>query len=383
MAITVNTVRFDRDDARGLAFFQAHGFVVLRGVLGAAERDLVEQAWDEVVAAGARESGMSPQAFATRFPQNRDLWKKHVDFEHLLFNTGQGSLATRFLGTSGVRLFHDHAISKPVNASNTIPWHQDGAYWPLDRVGLSIWTPTTDVTVDGGCLEVLDGSHLEGPRAPQDFLDAGTSVSFEGDRRLTALPVSSGESVVLHGLTWHRSRPNVVTGRRLAYLTLWVPATARFRPEHASWHPSARHVPVAPGDRLHGAWFPLFGDVSETDEGERVAFPCPPRKSGPSMFTASKDIAGQVEWLLRKNEGEEPSNIDSVAIRERVVEACISRGILAPTERQALMRVLEDLHLNDEVRKRSVARDVYLQAPLRWWTLVGTRVAEEMDRDAG
>jgi len=27
-----------------------------------------------------------------------------------------------------------------------------------------------------------------------------------------------------------------------------------------------------------------------------------------------------------------------------------------------------------------VARDVYLQGPLRWWKLVGIRIAEEMAR---
>jgi hypothetical protein len=382
MSKSVNEARFERDDPEALTFFKSRGFVVLRGVLGESDRADVERAWDEIVAEGAHTIGMSPGEFASRYPQNRDLWQRHPGFRKLLFETGQGPLASRFLGTSGVRLFHDHAIAKPAHTSGLIPWHQDSAYWPLDRVGLSIWTPTADAKVDGGCLEVLDGSHLDGPGTPQDFLASGDRAAFDDDPRLTALPVERGESVVLHGLTWHRSQPNVAAGRRLAYLTLWVPATARFRPEHASWHPTARHIAVAPGERLDGDLFPLFGRVAEEDEGDSVVFPHPHRTSGPSMFTASKDIGAQIAWLLRQ-EGVPSDARDPLAdpaIPDRVVEACVRRAYLTPDEREALLQVLEELHTNDEVRKRSVARDVYLQSPLRWWKLVGTRIAKEMGR---
>lgn len=377
----VNETRFEIADPRAVEFFRGHGFVVVREVLSAPELRAVEAAWDEVVDEGARASGMSPEEFATRFPQNRDLWQKHLGFRALLFETQQGAVARRFLGTSGVRLFHDHAIAKPAHASGTIPWHQDSAYWPLDRVGLSIWSPTTDVPADGGCLELLDGSHLDGPGVPQDFL-AADAAAFDGDPRLIRVPVRRGESVILTGLTWHRSGPNLATGRRLAYLTLWVPATARFRPEHAGWHPSASHVEVAVGERLDGEWFPLFGDVAEEDEGEAVAFPMPARTGGPSMFTASKDIRGQIAWLLsRASRRLDDATLADPSVRARIAEACVERAYLRPDERGALIQVLEDLHTNDEVRRRSIARDVYLHAPLRWWTLVGGRIAEEMTRE--
>src|SRR5690606_29841875 len=119
----------------------------------------------------------------------------------------QGEVARTLLGVSGVRLFHDHAICKPVRGSGSIPWHQDSAYWPLDRVGLSLWTPTDDVEIEGGCLEVLAGSHRDGPGAPQDFL-ADRSPIAEDDPRRVLLPVAAGATVALSGLTWHRSAPN-------------------------------------------------------------------------------------------------------------------------------------------------------------------------------
>jgi len=379
MALKVNEARYDLDDPRAIAFFEAHGFVVLRGVLSEPELQLVEEAFDEVVDEGARASSMPPGDFVTKYPQNRDLWQKNPGFRTLLFDTRQGEVARRFLGTSGARLFHDHAIAKPAHASGTIPWHQDSAYWPLDRVGVSLWSPTADVGVDGGCLELIDGSHLDGPGVPQDFLASDTSM-LDRDPRITCVPVQRGECVVLTGLTWHRSCPNLATGRRLAYLTLWVPATARFRPEHAGWHPCVRHSEVAAGARLEGEWFPLFGEVADQDEGEPVAFPVPVRAGGPSMFTASKDIRGQIAWLLERTRGgrEETWTLADAGVRELVADECVRSEFLRPDERVALVEVLEELHINEEVRRRSIARDLYLQAPLRWWTLVGTRVAEEM-----
>jgi len=381
MDVRINAIRFELDDPEAPSFFTAHGFVVLKGVLSEDELRAVDASWEDVVDAGASSNAMERDEFVRRYPQNRDLWRKHPGFHKLLFGSRQSMLAASLLGTSGVRLFHDHAIAKPVRASGTIPWHQDSAYWPLDRVGLSIWTPTSAVSADGGCIEVLDGSHHDGPGVPQDFLAQGTSEMLADDPRLTLIPVARGESVVLSGLTWHRSRPNVASGRRLAYLTLWVPATARFRPEHASWHPSASHVEVDPGERLAGEWFPLFGDIADEDEGESVSFPSPQHGDGPSMFTASKDIRNQIRWLLGgPGTSGRAASIEEAETRGQIADECIRRGFVGAGERSALLEVLAELQRSDEVRRRSVARDVYLQAPLRWWSLVGGQIASEMAR---
>ncbi|MEZ4294340.1 MAG: phytanoyl-CoA dioxygenase family protein [Polyangiaceae bacterium] len=371
--------RFHWEDPAGREHFAEHGHAIVSGVLDAADREEIERGWNDVVTEAADACGLVPERFVERFPQNRDLWRKSARFRRLLFETRQADVARRYLGVSGVRLFHDHAILKPVHASGSIPWHQDSAYWPVDRVGLSLWTPTHDVPADGGCLEVLDTSHRDGPAAPQDFLAGGGAAPTAEGRRLR-LPVRRGETVVLNGLCWHASGPNVGTTDRLAYLTLWVPSTARFVPEHAGWHPTAAHVAVPPGARLDGDWFPLFGSVPSDDEGELVQFPQPAARSGPSMFTASRDIAEQIVWLLgvpsaplaRLLEGDGPADITRTAV---------AAGLCPDAAATELRAVLDDLKLQDHVRRRSVARDVYLRSVSRWWALVGARVDEE--RNAG
>jgi ectoine hydroxylase-related dioxygenase (phytanoyl-CoA dioxygenase family) len=370
----IESRRFAWRDPAARTFLAVHGYVVVHGVLDLTEREAITAGWDAVTREAADRVGLDPSELVERFPQNRDLWRKHARFERLLFTGLQGEVARTFLGVSGVRLFHDHAISKPAGRSGEIPWHQDSAYWPLDRVGLSLWTPTTDVGANGGCLEVLAGSHRDGPCEPQDFL-AGTTPVVSGDRRRVALPVDAGETVVLNGLTWHRSAANRSACNRLAYLTLWVPATARFVPEHAGWHPTAAHIAVAPGDRLDGDWFPLFGALSADDEGQHIRFPLPPSRGGPSMFTASRDIAAQLCWLVGRSESTLATIFAACSVDQLALSA-LARGVVIADQLGELRDLLEALVLQDRVRRESVARDVYLRTVERWWVLAGTRIEE-------
>lgn len=368
------TPRFEWKDPAAKAFFDSHGFVIVNGVLSPAEVDLVQEGWNEVVEVASRACGMAAGAFAERFPQNRDLWSKSSTFRQLLFETGQAEVAQAFLGTSGVRLFHDHAIRKPAGRSGTIPWHQDSAYWPLDRAGVSLWTPVRDVSETGGCLHVLDGSHRDGPGEIQDFL-ATARVDRDLDPRRLPLPVRSGETVVLHGLTWHGSAPNVDGVDRIAYLTLWVPATSRFVPEHAAWHPTSAHIKVEAGDRLAGDWFPLFGEIAAEDEGMPVTFQRPRRSGGPTMFSASRDIAAQIAWLLRRPAASLAQLLSDEG-RAQVLARVVALGLVDDAASRDLTEVMEDLVLQERVRNESTARDVYLVSVSRWWSIVGYAIQE-------
>ena len=358
------------DEAK--AFFDSHGYVVVNGVLTEHSLENISGGWNEVVHESAARAGLTPAAFAERFPQNRDLWRKNERFRTLLFETQQSVVVRRFLGSNAVRLFHDQAICKPPLRSGTIPWHQDSAYWPLDRVGLSIWTPTTAVPANGGCLKVLDGSHHDGPCPPQDFL-ASNPVRYDDDERLVLLPVHRGQSVILDGLMWHASDPNLAVEDRLAYLTLWVPAAARFVPEHAAWHPSAAHIHVAAGERLDGDYFPFFGDdAAEGSEGRPVSFPAPRKDQGPSMFSASKDIAAQIAWLRGATASSSLSEqLATAEQRSSVVSRLVELGLIKHDEEVAALELLVELREQELVRRESVARDVYLRAVSRWWTVAG------------
>lgn len=376
MVVTsVNSTRFDIHQLdRATEFFSEHGFVVLRDVLSDRDIQGISTGWDSLITDASDKVGLNKEEFETRFPQNRDLWRKNDIFKDLLFHSAQAEIAASLLGVSGVRLFHDHAITKPTRESSTIPWHQDNSYWPIDRAGLSLWTPVDEVDVDGGCLTVLAGSHLDGPAPPQDFLTQTNSWQ-EDDPRLTHIPVNRGETVILHGLTWHASYPNTSDRDRLAYLTLWVPGTSRYQPDTADWHPTSRFINVEPGDRIDGEFFPLFGELTDEDEGEVVSFPPPENVSGLSMFKAGAQIAGQLSWLLNQSEGSIATIVNETGA-EAIAAAAVAGGITPAANEGALTELLNDLAMHEKVRKESVARDVYLHTIQRWWQLAGTRIDE-------
>src|SRR5688572_4236823 len=60
-------------------------------------------------------------------------------------------------------LFH-----KSAEGGSEVPWHQDGGQlWGLTAdPTLQIWTALDDAPLDGGCLEVVPGSHRDGIATP-------------------------------------------------------------------------------------------------------------------------------------------------------------------------------------------------------------------------
>src|SRR6185436_932295 len=127
----------------------------------------------------AADQGLPLDTYLANISQWRDLWYHEEAFRGTLSDPRIWACASRFMGRAGARLLHDHVIVKPAHASGTVPWHQDYPYWPVDTEGgLSCWCPLEDVGPEGGCLEVIDGSHRWGESPPADFL-ANDHAAFD------------------------------------------------------------------------------------------------------------------------------------------------------------------------------------------------------------
>ena len=361
-------------------FFAEHGYAILTPRLSSAERAQLCAALDALLAGYAGQQGMALEEYQAVISQWRDLWRVSPAFDDILRDGRLWSPAAALMGRRGARLLHDHVIAKPRERSGTVPWHQDYPYWPVDTPGgLSCWMPLDDVGPDGGCLEIVPGSHRAGERPAVDFIrDAHPDLDQHPER--LRLPVSAGSVVVLHSLTWHRTGPNLEQGRRRAYITLWVPAEARYAPSHAGWHPTNEHVTVQPGQILNDDWFPCFGaleDHAPVSEVTRHAV----TGDSLSMFTASQTIAEQVRGLLRAAGagGELRGGLGALlagsAAREAVLAQCRSAGLVAAADEEELRGVIQRLHQCSEAYRLHRARNVYNEAYVRWWELVGARLA--------
>lgn len=117
-------------------------------------------------------------------------------------------VAARVYASETITLYRAFLMNKHAGGGSDLPWHQDGgSFWGLDRDPiLQIWTGLDDAPRDGGCLEVVAGSHRGGLATPlggvvpRDKLDAARA-----EEHVTYVPAVAGEVVLVHNHVWHRS----------------------------------------------------------------------------------------------------------------------------------------------------------------------------------
>ena len=115
-------------------------------------------------------------------------------------------------------------ISSADNRRQTVPWHQDGQYWPLQPLqAATVWLAVFDTDAGNGAMKVVAGSHRDGAfehrrneradyvleqEIPAERIDDGRVVSMD----LRAGRMSLHDIGLVHGSTTSRDgRPRVGT----------------------------------------------------------------------------------------------------------------------------------------------------------------------------
>jgi phytanoyl-CoA hydroxylase len=132
--------------------------------------------------------------------------------------------------TGDVAVYRAILFNKGAQGGSDIPWHQDGgALWGLSEPPtLQIWTALDDAPEGGGCLEFLPGSHLAGLATPLGGVVPRSLVEqAEADRRAVPVPVTAGDTLLIHNHVWHRSGRNRPGQRRLAFSACYMSAATR------------------------------------------------------------------------------------------------------------------------------------------------------------
>ena len=129
-----------------------------------------------------------------------------------------------------ISIYRAALFNKPASGGTPLPWHQDGgSFWGLDRdPSLQIWTALDDAPLDGGCVEVLEGSHLAGLATPLGGLVPADRVrAADADARAVPLPARAGEAILLHNHLWHRSAPTRTGRPRRAFTICYMSRAIR------------------------------------------------------------------------------------------------------------------------------------------------------------
>lgn len=125
-------------------------------------------------------------------------------------------------------LFQDMALVKPPRFGSEKPWHQDLAYFNLQKstIVVGVWIALDEATAENGCMHIIPGSHIEGPMIHfkrRDWQICDTDVPVVRD---TVVPLQPGGCLFWHGLLHHGSPVNQTDKRRRALQLHYKPASS-------------------------------------------------------------------------------------------------------------------------------------------------------------
>jgi ectoine hydroxylase-related dioxygenase (phytanoyl-CoA dioxygenase family) len=196
--------------------FERDGAVCVRGIVDAEHLALAEAAIDANLAdlspRAKRASAEGDGAFIEDFCN----WDRLPAMERFIRESGVAAVAARLMGSTTVRLYHDHVLVKEPGTRQRTPWHQDQPYYNIDgRQNASMWLPV-DPVPRASTLEFVAGSHRGEWYMPRSFLDdqarwfpAGSLAELPDidgrpdDVTILGWELEPGDAVFFHMLTLH------------------------------------------------------------------------------------------------------------------------------------------------------------------------------------
>ncbi|MGB0631775.1 MAG: phytanoyl-CoA dioxygenase family protein [Alphaproteobacteria bacterium] len=123
-----------------------------------------------------------------------------------------------------ILLYYSNCWIKNDRDEGYVTWHQDITYFghePADV--LTFWIALTPATEESGCMQVLPGTHRQGPLPlttpdlnEKNMLPSGQLVDFDTDSIVpVSMPLQPGEASIHHACTIHGSLPNMSDHRRM------------------------------------------------------------------------------------------------------------------------------------------------------------------------
>lgn len=151
--------------------FERDGAVCVRGAFDAELMALAELAVEANLAdlspLAKRASADDDGAFIEDFCS----WNRLPELERFIRESGAAAIAAELTGSSTVRLYHDHMLTKEPGTAQKTPWHQDQPYYNVDgAMNASMWLPVDPVPIET-CLELVAGTHRGPWYMPRTFLD--------------------------------------------------------------------------------------------------------------------------------------------------------------------------------------------------------------------
>lgn len=217
----------DAVDDAAIAFFHKNGFLAVNNVLTPAEVAAAFAGITHLVGQNDSQCVEFEKSFDKSItdPDQREAGvRKLMNFVNhdarlkaASTNATLLSIGRRLIG-SELTMFQDMALLKPPSIGVEKPWHQDTAYFqiePLDLI-LGTWTALDPALPENGCMHVIPGSHLEGPKPHYHDRDCQLPDEEIDVARDVVCPLAPGGTLFFSGLLHHGTPPNRSKLRRRA-----------------------------------------------------------------------------------------------------------------------------------------------------------------------
>ena len=159
---------------------------------------------------------------------------RHRDFLKLSMADGLCTILGQIVGQD-ILLWGSQLFCKPAMTGMEIPWHQDGAYWPIRPLAnVSAWIAIDEVKIENSCLRVIPGSHLNGlyphetDMREKIALDQTVKQDHLEDHKAINIELEPGQVVLFDVYLIHGSTANTSGKRRAGLVYRYMPSTSLF-----------------------------------------------------------------------------------------------------------------------------------------------------------
>jgi ectoine hydroxylase-related dioxygenase (phytanoyl-CoA dioxygenase family) len=253
------------------AFFEEHGWLVLRGVVSGQPLTRMTEAFDEALRPHL-------EADMPCDERGRSIWQvpgmchqSEILMTHV--HGGLGVLVADLLDAGRTQLLQDTLMVKPARVGAPIELHQDYTYigYLQPPKAVSVRLSLTASTVETGCMYVIDRSHRWGLQGDlsvfSDRLQEGTADRLPAKLRERVaedripLALQPGDVSIHHCLTHHGSFENTSGTTLKTIVTHIFDGACRLAPERLPYG-AIRYFATDADGGLSPASFPVLFDRS-------------------------------------------------------------------------------------------------------------------------
>jgi hypothetical protein len=141
-------------------------------------------------------------------------------------------MAEAVMGPVLIRLF-SHLFCKPAASNRSVPWHQDGPFWPVSPLAsCTVWIALDKVDEGNGAMRMITGPHRQDYKRHDVTDDVNSTLNHEisldliEDSVAVTIELEPGQ-VSLHDIgIIHGSAANSSARRRAGLALRYMPATS-------------------------------------------------------------------------------------------------------------------------------------------------------------